>query len=120
MRGGSPLQDPRPTSGPLQFELEAIVESPRATLLLAGELDAATVSQLEVALDQIENAGAEQLIIDLERLTFIDSTGVQTLVACERRFNGHGPELLIRRPNGDVARIFTLVGLDKLLRITED
>jgi anti-sigma B factor antagonist len=114
------LQDPPPIPGPLQFELEAIIENPRATLLLAGELDSATVSQLEVALDGIENAGADQIVIDLEQLTFIDSTGLQTLVACERRCNGRGPELVIRRPNGEVARIFALVGLDKVLQITED
>jgi anti-sigma B factor antagonist len=114
------LQDPPPNPGPLEFELESVIESPRATFLLAGELDAATVPQLELALDRAEEAGAKQIVVDLEHVTFIDSSGLQALVACQRRFNGRGPELLIRRPHAEVARTFALVGLDKLLRITED
>ena len=114
------MQDPPASPGPLQFELDAIIENPRATLLLAGELDAATVPQLELALNRAEDAGAEQIVVDLERLTFIDSTGLQALVAYHRRFDGSGPALVIRRPRAEVSRIFALVGLDKLLRITED
>lgn len=114
------MQESPTSPGPLQFELDPIIEYPRATLLLAGELDAATVPQLELALDQAADAGAEQIVVDLERLTFIDSTGLQALVACQRRFDGFGPALVIRRPRAAVARIFALVGLDKLLRITED
>jgi anti-sigma B factor antagonist len=114
------LQDPPASPGPLQFELDATIQKPRTTLLLAGELDAATVPQLELALDKAENAGAEQIVVDLERLTFIDSTGLQALVAYHRRFDGSGPALVIRRPRAEVASIFALVGLDKLLRITED
>ena len=114
------MQDPPTSPGPLQFELDAIIQKPGTTLLLAGELDAATVPELELALDQAENAGAEQIVVDLERLTFIDSTGLQALVAYHRRFDGSGPALVIRRPRAEVARMFALVGLDKLFRITED
>ncbi|MFL5871810.1 MAG: STAS domain-containing protein [Solirubrobacterales bacterium] len=114
------MQDPPRGRGPLQFELEAVVEDPRTTLRLAGELDAATVPELEVALARAERARAKEIVVDVERLTFIDSTGLQTLVALQRRLNGDGPELVVRRPTEEVARMFSLVGLDKLLRITED
>jgi anti-sigma B factor antagonist len=114
------MQDPPGGQAPLQFRLETIVEAPRSTLMLAGELDAATVPELELALSQVEQAGPQEIVVDLEQLTFIDSSGLQALVASQRRFNGDGPSLLIRRPSEEVARTFALVGLDKLLRIVED
>ena len=114
------MQDPPRGSAPLQFELEVIVENTRATLRLAGELDSATVPRLQAAFEQAADAGPEQVAVDLERLTFIDSSGLQALVACQRRFNGQGPHLVIRRPRGEVSRVLTLVGLDKLLPIVED
>jgi len=114
------MQDPPRGPGPLQFELDTVVEDPRAILLLAGELDAATVPQLELALGEAERRGAEEIVIDLERLTFIDSTGLQALVASQHRLNCEGPALLIRRPSEEVARTIALVGLDTVLRIVED
>jgi anti-anti-sigma factor len=114
------MQDPPRGRAPLQFQLEEISEPPRTTLRLAGELDSATVPQLEVAFERAVQTDDEEIVVDLERLTFIDSTGLQAFVAAHRRFDGDGPSLLVRRPSNEVARVFTLVGLDKLLRIVED
>jgi anti-sigma B factor antagonist len=114
------MQDPPRGPAPLQFKLETVVQGPRAMLLLAGELDVATVPQLEFALGEAELRGVEEIVVDLERLTFIDSTGLHALVASQRRFNRDGPALLIRRPREEVARTIALVGLDTVLRIVED
>ena len=48
-----------------------------------GELDLVTVETLRAALDGIENT--DRLVLDLRGLTFMDSTGLQLLVAFHQR-----------------------------------
>jgi anti-sigma B factor antagonist len=51
-------------------------------LAVAGELDLAVSEELATAqLREIETAGVTGLLIDLQQVTFLDSTGVSALVA---------------------------------------
>ena len=54
------------------------------TLRLAGEVDLSSASMLEAALRGIcAAATAEVLLIDLERVTFMDSTGLRALLVAK-------------------------------------
>lgn len=80
-------------------------------LALGGELDIATVERVRAAVDEIEQAPPERLVIDLSGLSFVDSTGLAAFVALDKRCQENGgPALEIRPGPPAVQRLFELVG----------
>ena len=62
-------------------------------LVLAGELDLASASHLEKIARQICRAKPRRVVLDLRKLTFLDSTGIGVILALskacrESRFSG--------------------------------
>ena len=51
---------------------------------IAGEVDIATVSMLAKALDDAVTSGKGDLILDTQRLTYMDSAGIRTLLSTQR------------------------------------
>jgi anti-anti-sigma factor len=78
-----------------------------------GELDLVTVETLRAALDGIRNT--ERLVLDLRGLSFMDSTGLQLLVALHRRAQRDRLQLTLVAPAAPVDRAIQLCGLDKTL-----
>lgn len=55
-----------------------------AVVVVAGELDIASVPRLEEVLEQAVHAGAGQVRVDLARLSFCGAAGVTVLVQAHR------------------------------------
>lgn len=87
-------------------------------LLLKGELDLSTMTQLDEALDQAE-AWSKHVILDLRELEFVDSSGLHAVLRVDRRLQESGGELTIVRGPRSVERLFKLTGLDTRLRIVD-
>jgi anti-anti-sigma factor len=79
---------------------------------LSGELDMASAEKLHDALEPIVRANGS-LALDVEQLTFIDSSGLRALVQLSGRMNGAGPLVLSNVSDG-VRRLLDIVGLDAL------
>jgi len=79
-------------------------------LTLQGELDLASAPRLEEELKQAEQAGAGVVRIDLSGLTFMDSTGMRTLLLAQRRSQELEHRLTLRRGPHQVQRVFELTG----------
>ena len=84
---------------------------------LSGELDCASAPTLEGHLQRLLGGNADRVIVDLDDLTFIDSTGLNALLAATRRSHGSRDQLRIIEPVGQVARVFRLANLDQVLPI---
>jgi anti-sigma B factor antagonist len=54
-------------------------------------------------------------VLDLRELEFIDSTGLAVILRADTRAKNDGHVLRVLRPDGQVARIFELTGLDEVL-----
>ena len=80
-------------------------------LTLGGELDLATVSVLQERLDHARR-GKAAVVIDLSRLRFIDSSGLDLLVRAERQLRDSGVQLVLVRGPRAVHRVFALTSLD--------
>jgi anti-anti-sigma factor len=78
---------------------------------LHGELDIATADGLAEALVAV--AGST-LVVDLSDLTFMDSTGIGTLVVARNRVlaNGQG-QMVLTRPTAIVRKALEIVGLSE-------
>jgi anti-anti-sigma factor len=100
-------------AGPEPFAVEVQRRDAVAIVQPRGELDLFTVETLRAALDGIKSS--ERLVLDLRGLSFMDSTGLQLLVALHQRAQRDRVQLTLVAPTAPVDRAIQLCGLDKQL-----
>lgn len=97
------------------FSVRVKRERETAELIAAGEIDLATVEQLERALEALIEAGCPRIVIDLRAVEFLDSTGLRALVCAHARAERDGWQLAIVPGGPAVQRIFEITGvIDRL------
>jgi anti-anti-sigma factor len=77
-----------------------------------GELDLATVPDLARVVDELRDVGFDAFKVDLQGLTFMDSTGLRYLLELSRE---EGVRLEITPGQGPAQRLFDLAGVVELL-----
>jgi anti-sigma B factor antagonist len=82
---------------------------------MAGELDLAGREAAEGALTRATDGGSSRVVVDLSRLTFIDSSGINALALGWRAASGRGGALVVRGAAGTVLRTLELSGLAEIL-----
>lgn len=85
-------------------------------LEVTGELDLASAPSLKWALADMQSPQAMNVVIDLARVSFIDSTALGVLVGAQRALDP-GLRMAIACPQDAVLRVFELTGLDGLFEI---
>jgi anti-sigma B factor antagonist len=75
-----------------------------------GELDLAVAEQLEQALIRV-GAECQEILIDLARCEFIDSTGIAAIVHAHKRLAEQGGRLVTYAPCAQVLRVLSVTGL---------
>jgi len=75
---------------PQPLDLEISRSDERTLVALTGELDAATASYLYAALAKLEVEDAHHVVLDLAKLTFMDSTGLSMVVTEHTRLKRSG------------------------------
>jgi anti-sigma B factor antagonist len=85
-------------------------------LSVEGDLDLASAPSLKWALADLQSAGSRHVVVDLARVTFIDSTALGVLVGAQRALDP-GVKLAIACSEENVLRIFELTGLDGMFEI---
>jgi anti-sigma B factor antagonist len=74
-----------------------------------GELDLAVADQLQEAIDRA--ASQPQVLIDLGRCDFIDSTGIAVIVRAHGQMAEEGRKLAVCCASDQVLRVLTVTGL---------
>jgi anti-sigma B factor antagonist len=92
------------------FEIEIIERDGALVLVVEGEIDIATAPLLEQRLTEAEAGDAPQLIVDLDRVSFMDSTGLQVLVA-HTLSETNGRRIRLTKGSPQVQRLFTVSGM---------
>jgi anti-anti-sigma factor len=83
-----------------------------------GELDIASAKTLEAELGEAVSA-ASAIVLDLDGLSFIDSTGLRTLLRAAQLASRHGSALRIRRGSPQVERAIEVAHVEDLLPLTD-
>jgi anti-anti-sigma factor len=99
------------TAGLEDFSIREQRQGDRYTLALTGELDLASAPAVEAMTVQLCADGASEIVLDLSQLTFLDSTGLRTILTGMRLCEEHLCNFwLIPGPRA-VQRLFELAGL---------
>lgn len=90
---------------------------PYHVVSVTGELDVYTAPQLREALAQVANDGHRQIVVDLDGLDFLDSSGVGVLVAAHEELRSDDGDLTLICTRPKVFRIFEITGLTSFFTI---
>ncbi|TXJ03967.1 MAG: anti-sigma factor antagonist [Aeromicrobium sp.] len=84
---------------------------------VSGEIDVYTAPKLREAIIKAVDRGHTRLIVDIERVAFLDSTGLGVLVGALKRVRADGGSLDIVCTSDRLLRIFDITGLDRVFQI---
>ena len=86
-----------------------------ATVVVAGELDLATIPRLRAELESSELAAVDAVVVDLSGVTFMDSSGLALLLDFERALRERQGRLAIACPEGPARLLFDVTGVGETL-----
>ncbi|HKP90650.1 MAG TPA: STAS domain-containing protein [Thermoleophilaceae bacterium] len=84
---------------------------------LGGEVDLYTAPEFKERLVQVIEDGKKQLVVDLSKATFIDSTTLGVLVGGVKRLRPSGGSLALVCTDQNISKIFEITGLDRVFPI---
>ncbi len=103
---------------PLQIDVsrndEAIV------IVLEGELDVSIAPMLQHVLLEAAQSGANRVLCDVEKLQYLDSTGISVFVSAQKRLRLGERDLVLVRPNERFVRLLGVTGLSSYFIIEGD
>jgi anti-sigma B factor antagonist len=82
-----------------------------------GEIDVYTAPRLRELLIELVNTGFYQLVVNMERVEFLDSTGLGVLVGGLKRVRAHDGSLDLVCTQERILKIFRITGLTKVFGI---
>jgi anti-sigma B factor antagonist len=95
-------------------------EGGRTVVEVGGEIDVYTAPKLRETIVSLVDAGQYDLVIDLERVEFLDSTGLGVLVGGLKRVRTHDGSLALVCTQERLLKIFRITGLTKVFEIHPD
>ena len=90
-----------------------------AVLTVGGDLDFACCVKLAPELNAALRSGARAVLVDLEAVSLVDSSGIALLLNAFRHLDATGRQLAIACPLGSPRRAFELTALDRQLPMYE-
>ena len=95
-------------------ELSVTVRRVRGVVIaeVTGDMDMSTVAALRERLSGLADSG-KPLIVDLNRISFIDSAGLGVLVGAARRAGAHGGSLHVVCFRPQTRKLLWLTGVDR-------
>ena len=82
-----------------------------------GEIDVYTAPRLRELLIELVNTGFYQLVVNMEKVEFLDSTGLGVLVGGLKRVRAHDGSLDLVCTQERILKIFRITGLTKVFGI---
>ena len=98
---------------PLPYSVSIAVRDDAVLVALSGELDIAMVGHAESQLSAAISLAGHVVIVELSKVTFVDSSGFEVLTRARSEAFSSGVALVCAAPSPSVARQLRLVGGDR-------
>jgi anti-sigma B factor antagonist len=91
--------------------------SPYTVVAVKGEVDVYTAPRLREKLVELVSQGHLKIVVNLEDVDFLDSTGLGVLVGALKRLRSHDGELMLVCTQQRILKVFEITGLTKVFAI---
>lgn len=93
------------------------MEGAWTVLDVGGEVDLSTAPSLRQELNALVEGGVRNLIVDLQRVGFMDSSGLGVLVVGLKRLKEAEGEMVLVCRDGPTLKVLAITGLDRVFPI---
>ncbi|GAB1475957.1 STAS domain-containing protein [Bacillota bacterium] len=80
-----------------------------------GDLDISTATELRTALNDAYQAEKANIILNFDRLHYIDSTGLGVIIGAYGRMKENGNYITLQNPKDNIKKLLRITSLDRLL-----
>jgi anti-anti-sigma factor len=87
---------------------------------LTGELDMAGVDRFERSLTSDQSPEAGTFVLDLRRLTFIDSSGLRAVIMADQRVRSEGGRFVVVRGSDRVNQVMEMTGVAQRIELVDE
>jgi anti-sigma B factor antagonist len=101
----------------VDLSLETRQEKDHTIIEVGGEIDVYTAPKLRDAMTELVDQGQYNLIVDLEKVDFLDSTGLGVLVGGLKKVRTNEGSLQLVCTQERLLKIFRITGLGKVFAI---
>lgn len=88
-----------------------------AQVMVAGSMDAHTFDQFRTVMADLSEAGTMWIVLDLRRMSYIASVGINFLINLRVQRRKIGGEVMMVAPQPSVLKIFKMLGLLEVLLV---
>lgn len=110
-------EERRAVPEPREFGVDVSIDDGTTTVRVQGEVDLYTAPRLRERLDAVVAGEAPRVVVDLEQLDFIDSTGLGVLVGALKQARDSGGDMSLRNPSRSTHKLLEIAGLTELFSI---
>jgi len=104
---------------PIDIKVETRTEGDWSIIDVAGEVDVFTAPKLREQILSLVGQGANHLVVNLDGVDFMDSTGLGVLVGGLKRLRERDGKLALAGAHGTVLRVLNITGLDSVFALHE-
>lgn len=88
-------------------------------LTLDGRIDSEGAVDLDLALQSVVSDGKHKIILDMEKVTYINSAGLRTLADILNQTQSKGGNVVLLSLNARVQRVLEIIGFDNFFSIAK-
>ncbi len=103
----------------MELGIDVRKEGSHAVVDVKGEIDVYTAPKLREKLIELVSEGSYNVVVNLEGVDFLDSTGLGVLVGALKRVKAHDGSLSLVCTQDKILKIFKITGLTKVFPIHE-
>lgn len=101
----------------MDLSLSTRVQGDRTVIDVVGEVDVYTAPKLRETLIELVAQGSYHIVVNMEEVEFLDSTGLGVLVGGLKRVRAHDGSLRLVCSQERILKIFRVTGLAKVFPI---
>jgi anti-anti-sigma factor len=101
----------------LRIDVRHAPETERVVLSLDGELDLATAPLLSREIKRVELGKTTTVVLDLQGLEFMDSTGLRAVLSAQDYLREHGGGFAVTHGSPQVQRLLAVTRADEHLQV---
>ena len=92
-------------------------EGQKLIVAVEGWLDVASTAELEAYLTELGEV--KELLLDFEKLEYISSAGVRTVITAYKRQKECGGSIAVIKVSDEVMDVFSMTGINRKIDITQ-